>query len=107
MYYGEEWVNQQLQQGINTSAKQKINNKRLMIQIQTTRMGQSRSKFKLIRYFTLVGVDSFYKDTNTFIFLKNTSNIPVDNGSSLNMPITIKIIALTYIKLIATSILLV
>ena len=73
VYYGEEWVNQQLQQGINTSAKQKINNKRLMIQIQTTRMGQSRSKFKLIRYFTLVGVDSFYKDRNNFIFLKNTS----------------------------------
>ena len=79
-----------------------------MIQIQTTRMGQSRSKSKLIRYFILVGVDSFYKDTNTFIFLKNTSNTPVDNnGSSLNMPITIKSIALTYIKLIATSVLLV
>jgi hypothetical protein len=26
----------------------------------------------------------FYKDTNSFILLKNTSNIPVDNGSSFN-----------------------
>jgi hypothetical protein len=30
-------------------------------------------------------------------FSKKMSNIPVDNGSSLNMPITIKIIALTNI----------
>jgi hypothetical protein len=33
-------------------------------------------------------------------FRKNMSNIPGDNGSSLNIPITIKIIALTNITLI-------
>jgi hypothetical protein len=36
-------------------------------------------------------------------FRKNMSKIPVDNGSSLNIPITIKIIALTNITLIETS----
>jgi hypothetical protein len=35
------------------------------------------------------------KETHDTIFQKKTSNIPVDNGSSLNIPITIKIIALT------------
>ena len=35
---------------------------------------------------------------------KNTSNIPVDNGSSLNITIRIKIIALTNITLIETSV---
>ena len=39
-------------------------------------------------------------------FRKKTSNIPVDNGSSLNIPITIKIIALTNIRMIETSVLL-
>jgi hypothetical protein len=38
---------------------------------------------------------------------KKTSNIPVDNGSSLNIPITVKIIALTNITLIETSVLVV
>jgi hypothetical protein len=33
-------------------------------------------------------------------FQKNTSKIPVDNGSSLNKLITVKIIALTNITLI-------
>jgi hypothetical protein len=37
-------------------------------------------------------------------FRKNTSKIPGDNGSSLNIPITIKIIALTNITLIETSV---
>jgi hypothetical protein len=37
-------------------------------------------------------------------FQKNKSKIPVDNGSSLNIPITVKIIALTYIALIETSV---
>jgi hypothetical protein len=37
-------------------------------------------------------------------FRKNMSNIPVDNGSSLNIPITVKIIALTNISLIDTSV---
>ena len=49
------------------------------------RVGRRNSK--LIRYYS-GRVDSFYsdKDTNNFIFLKNTStNIPVDNGSSLNI----------------------
>ena len=36
---------------------------------------------------------------------KNMSNIPVDNGSSLNLPITLKIIALTTITLIEISVL--
>jgi hypothetical protein len=40
-------------------------------------------------------------------FRKKTSNIPVDNGSSLNIPITIKIIALANITLIETSVLVV
>jgi hypothetical protein len=37
-------------------------------------------------------------------FGKKMSNIPVGNGSSLNVPITIKIIALTNITLIETSV---
>jgi hypothetical protein len=41
------------------------------------------------------------------IFGKKTSNIPVHNGSSLNIPITIKIIALTNRTLIETSVLVV
>jgi hypothetical protein len=40
-------------------------------------------------------------------FRKKTSNIPVDNGSSLNIPITVKIIVLTDITLIDTSLLVV
>jgi hypothetical protein len=38
-------------------------------------------------------------------FQKNMSKIPVDNGSSLNKLITLKIIALTNITLIETSVL--
>jgi hypothetical protein len=37
-------------------------------------------------------------------FRKNMSKIPGDNGSSLNITITIKIIALTNIRLIETSV---
>jgi hypothetical protein len=37
-------------------------------------------------------------------FRKKTSNIPVDNESSLNIPITIKIIELANITLIETSV---
>jgi hypothetical protein len=40
-------------------------------------------------------------------FRKKLSNIPVDNGSSLNIPITIKIIALTNRTLIEASVLVV
>jgi hypothetical protein len=40
-------------------------------------------------------------------FRKKRSNIPVDNGSSRNIPITIEIIALTNITLIETSVLVV
>jgi hypothetical protein len=39
-------------------------------------------------------------------FLKNMSKIPVDNGSSLNKLIALKIVALTNITLIETSVLL-
>jgi hypothetical protein len=38
-------------------------------------------------------------------FRKNMPNIPVDNGSSLNITITLEIIALTNITLIETSVL--
>jgi hypothetical protein len=38
-------------------------------------------------------------------FRKNMSKIPVDNGSSLNITMTLKIIALTNITLIETSVL--
>jgi hypothetical protein len=45
------------------------------------------------------------KETHDTIFLKkNMSNIPGDNGSSLNILITVKIIALTHITLIETSV---
>jgi hypothetical protein len=47
------------------------------------------------------------KDTHDRIFGKKTSNMPIDNGSSLNIPITIKSIALTNITLIETSVLVV
>jgi hypothetical protein len=47
------------------------------------------------------------KDTWYDIFEKKTSNIPIDNGSSLNIPITIKIISLTNRTLIETSVLVV
>jgi hypothetical protein len=47
------------------------------------------------------------KETHDTIFQKKTSNIPVDNGSSLNIPIPIKIIALTNRTLIETSVLVV
>jgi hypothetical protein len=40
------------------------------------------------------------------LFGKKMSNIPVDNESSLDIPITIKIIALTNITLIETFVLL-
>jgi hypothetical protein len=40
------------------------------------------------------------KETHDETFWKKTSNIPVDNGSSLNVPITVKIMALTNITLI-------
>jgi hypothetical protein len=47
------------------------------------------------------------KETHDTIFSKKASNILVDNGSSLNIPITIKIIALTNITLIEISVLVV
>jgi hypothetical protein len=47
------------------------------------------------------------KETHDPIFQKKTSNIPVDNGSSLNVPITITIITLTNITIIETSVLVV
>ena len=45
------------------------------------------------------------KDTHDWIFRKKTPYISVDNGSSLNVTITIKIIVLTNITLIETSVL--
>ena len=52
----------------------------------------------------LVGVDST-KTRIILFYLKNTSNIPVDDGSSLNIPITVKIIALANVTVIETSVL--
>jgi hypothetical protein len=47
----------------------------------------------------------FYKETHDTIFQrKNMSNIPGDNGSSLNKLITLNIFALTNITLIETSV---
>jgi hypothetical protein len=46
-------------------------------------------------------------ETHDTIFSKKTSNIFGDNGSSLNIPITIKIIAFTNITLLETSVLVV
>ena len=46
------------------------------------------------------------KDTHDRIFRKNTSYIPGDNGSSLNITIPIKIIALTNISIIKRTVLL-
>ena len=51
----------------------------------------------------VTGPDSAHMDKS--IFEKNTSNIPGDNGSSLNVLITIKIIALANIIVIETSVL--
>ena len=45
------------------------------------------------------------KDTHDRIFRKYTSNTPVDNGSSLNITIRMKIIALANIIVIETSVL--
>ena len=45
------------------------------------------------------------KDAHDRIFRKNTSYIPGDNGSSLNVPITMKIIALPNIIVIEISVL--
>jgi hypothetical protein len=45
--------------------------------------GQSSGMEVRLLLFYLVGVDSI-RETNIFYFLKNTSDIPVDNGSSLN-----------------------
>ena len=45
------------------------------------------------------------KDAHDRIFRKNESYIPGDNGSSLNIPITMKIIALSNITVLETSVL--
>ena len=45
------------------------------------------------------------KDTHDRIFQKNTSNMPVDNGSSLNITITVEIIELTDGMILETSVL--
>jgi hypothetical protein len=54
-----------------------------------------------VRLFYLVGVSQFYEDTNSFISLKNTSNIPVGNGSSfkaLVIKLTRRFINITMIE---------
>ena len=62
-------------------------------------------KFGLIKWNFNYLNSLLVKDTHDRIFRKNTSYIPVDNGSSLNIPITIKIIALANITVIETCVL--
>ena len=57
-------------------------------------------KFGLIKWNFNYLNSLLVKDTHDRIFRKNTSYIPVDNGSSLNVPITIKIIALSNVTVI-------
>ena len=70
----------------------------MVLLTRTKNLGWIGSIFK---YFSSLLV----KDTHDRIFRKNTSYIPVDNGSSLNIPIPIKIIALANITVIETSVL--
>jgi hypothetical protein len=82
--------------------RQDISNERIKLQ-PATRIEQKLLKLTAIfKYINSLLV----KETHDRIFLKMTSNIPVDNGSSLNIPITIKITVLTNITLIETSVLL-
>ena len=70
----------------------------LVLLTMTKNLGLIGSIFKYLSFLLV-------KDTHDRIFRKNTSYIPVDNGSSLNIPITIKIIALSNRILIQTSVL--
>jgi hypothetical protein len=84
--------------------RQYISNDGIELQTTTERFKQKLLKnsanFKYINALLV-------KETHGTIFSKKTSNIPIDNGSSLNIPITIKIIALTNRTLIETSVLVV
>jgi hypothetical protein len=88
--------------------------------IQEEERSQCKSKYgirlpastRIVRVKAVENLSNFYvyklsltKETHDTIFSKkNMSKIPGDNGSSLNIPITIKIIALPNITLIETSV---
>jgi hypothetical protein len=71
------------------------------------------ASIRIIRVVNQLKIRAIFKDINSLLekrhmieyFRKNMSNIPGDNGSSLNVTITIKIIALTNVTLIETSVL--
>jgi hypothetical protein len=63
------------------------------------------TSIKLLKLTVKYIISLLVKDTHDRIFRKNTSIVPVGNGSSLNIQITMKIIALTNRTLIETSVL--
>jgi hypothetical protein len=84
--------------------RQYISNDGIDLQTSTERVEEKLVKItSIFKYINSLLV----KETHDLIFQKKMSNIPVDNGSSLNIPITIKIIALTNRTLIETSVLVV
>jgi hypothetical protein len=86
------------------SKRQYISNDGIELQTPTEKFEEKLVKIMAIfKYINSLLV----KETHDTIFQKKTSNIPVDNGSSLNIPITVKIIALTNRTLIETSVLVV
>jgi hypothetical protein len=68
------------------------------IELQTTTERIESKLLKSTPIFEYIN-SLLVKQTHDPIFQKKTSNIPVENGSSLNIPITIKIIALTLFML--------
>jgi hypothetical protein len=84
--------------------RQYISNEGIELQTSTERIESKLLKiWALFKYINSLLV----KETHDPIFQKKTSNIPVDNESSLNIPITIKIIALANRTLIEISVLIV
>jgi hypothetical protein len=74
------------------------------IELQNSTERNESKLLKIMPIFKYIN-SLLVKDTWYYILEKKTSNTPVDNGSSLNIPITIKIIALTNRTLIKTSVL--
>jgi hypothetical protein len=87
----EDWIKLQTKYGIELPTSVKIIRlNQLKIWAKIKHINSLLAKRRMIGYFR-----------------KNMSKIPVDNGSSLNKLITLKIIALTNITLIETSVLVV
>jgi hypothetical protein len=86
------------------SKRQYISNEGIELQPSTNQ----RFVWKLLKFMAIFKYKNslLVKARIILIFRKKTSNIPVNNGSSLNISITIKIIALTSRTLIETSVLL-